>query len=177
MGLCGNFADISFWDWRQYETIAYIISLSWIRFISIKHKSKWMHFELSIHWRSRVLSRSIYLAKNYAGHSWSDEWGTFLDEKFAFRVLRNRSLPFVISGGSRPWAKEAGGGGGGFFVACLAGSLPQDPSMIIVLLLTLFGNHLLSLTFAGVQKRRWRFGESWETARMYSASKEPNGRT
>ena len=57
MGLCGNFADISFWDWRQYETIAYIINLSWIRFISIKHKSKWMHFELSIHWRSRVLSR------------------------------------------------------------------------------------------------------------------------
>ena len=57
MGLCGNFADISFWDWRQYETIAYIISLSWIRFISIKHKSKWMHFELSTHWRSRVLSR------------------------------------------------------------------------------------------------------------------------
>ena len=50
-------ADISFWDWRQYETIAYIISLSWIRFISIKHKSKWMHFELSTHWRSRVLSR------------------------------------------------------------------------------------------------------------------------
>ena len=57
MGLCGNFADISFWDWRQHETIAYIINLSWIRFISIKHKSKWMHFELSIHWRSRVLSR------------------------------------------------------------------------------------------------------------------------
>ena len=57
MGLCGNFADISFWDWRQYETIAYIISLSWIRVISIKHKSKWMHFELSNHWRSRVLSR------------------------------------------------------------------------------------------------------------------------
>ena len=57
MGLCGNFADISFWDWRQYETIAYIISLSWIRFISIKHKSKWMHFELSTHWRSRVLSQ------------------------------------------------------------------------------------------------------------------------
>ena len=57
MGLCGNFADISFWDWRQYETIAYIINLSWIRFISIKHKSKWMHFELSTHWRSRVLSR------------------------------------------------------------------------------------------------------------------------
>ena len=50
-------ADISFWDWRQYETIAYIISLSWIRFLSIKHKSKWMHFELSTHWRSRVLSR------------------------------------------------------------------------------------------------------------------------
>ena len=113
MGLCGNFADISFWDWRQYETIAYIINLSWIRFISIKNKSKWMHFELSIHWRLRVLSRSIYLAQNYAGHSWSDEWGTFLDEKFAFRVFRNRSLPFVISGGSRPWAKEAGGGGGG----------------------------------------------------------------
>ena len=57
MGLCGNFADISFWDWRQHETIAYIINLSWIRFISIKHKSKWMHFELGIHWRSRVLSR------------------------------------------------------------------------------------------------------------------------
>ena len=57
MGLCGNFADISFWDWRQHETIAYIINLSWIRFISIKHKSKWMHFELSTHWRSRVLSR------------------------------------------------------------------------------------------------------------------------
>ena len=57
MGLCGNFADISFWDWRHHETIAYIINLSWIRFISIKHKSKWMHFELSIHWRSRVLSR------------------------------------------------------------------------------------------------------------------------
>ena len=57
MGLCGNFADISFWDWRQHETIAYIISLSWIRFISIKHTSKWMHFELSTHWRSRVLSR------------------------------------------------------------------------------------------------------------------------
>ena len=90
MGLCGNFADISFWDWRQYETIAYIINLSWIRFISIKNKSKWMHFELSIHWRLRVLSRSIYLAQNYAGHSWSDEWGTFLDEKFAFRVFRNR---------------------------------------------------------------------------------------
>ena len=52
------------------------------------------------------------------------------------------------------------GGGGGFFVACLAGSLPQDPSMIILLLFTLFGNHLLSLTFAGVQKRRRRFGES-----------------
>ena len=57
MRLCGNFADISFWDWRQHETIAYIINLSWIRFISLKHKSKWMHFELSIHWRSRVLSR------------------------------------------------------------------------------------------------------------------------
>ena len=175
MGLCGNFADISFWDWRQYETIAYIINLSWIRFISIKNKSKWMHFELSIHWRLRVLSRSIYLAQNYAGHSWSDEWGTFLDEKFAFRVFRNRSLPFVISGGSRPWAKEAGGGGG--FVAFLARPLPQDPPIVIVLLLTLFGNHLLSLTFAGVQKRRRRFGESWKTARMYSASKEPNGRT
>ena len=47
-----------------------------------------------------------------------------------------------------------GGGGGAFFVACLAGSLPQDPPMVIVLLLTLFCNHLLSLTFAGVQKRR-----------------------
>ena len=122
MGLCGNFADISFWDWRQHETIAYIISLSWIRVISIKHKSKWMHFELSIHWRSRVLSRSIYLAKNYAGHSWSDEWGTFLDEKFAFRVFfRNRSLPFVISGGSRPWAKEAGGRGAVFLSLALLG--------------------------------------------------------
>ena len=172
MGLCGNFADISFWDWRQYETIAYIISLSWIRFISIKHKSKWMHFELSTHWRSRVLSRSIYLAKNYAGHSWSDEWDTFLDEKFAFRVFRNRSLPFVISGGSRPWAKEAGGRGAVFLSLALLG-----PSNGYRIAFNSLWQHLLSLTFAGVRKRRRRFGESWKTARMYSASKEPNGRT
>ena len=44
--------------------------------------------------------------------------------------------------------------GGGGFVACLARPLPQDPPIVTVLLLTLFGNHLLSLTFAGVQKRR-----------------------
>ena len=152
-------ADISFWDWRQYETIAYIISLSWIRFLSIKHKSKWMHFELSTHWRSRVLSRP----------------STSLKIMQDIRDLMNEArflMKNLLSGGA-----GGRGGGGRFFVACLAGSLPQDPPIVIVLLLTLFGNHLLSLTFAGVQKRRWRFGESWKTARMYSASKEPNGRT
>lgn len=152
MGLCGNFADISFWDWRQYETIAYIINLSWIRFISIKHKSKWMHFELSTHWRSRVLSQP----------------STSLKIMQDIRDLMNKArfLMKICFPGGR-------GGGGRFFCR-----LPcWVPPMVIVLLLTLFGNHLLSLTFAGVQKRRWRFGENWKTARMYSASKEPNGRT
>ena len=108
MGLCGNFADISFWDWRQYETIAYIISLSWIRFISIKHKSKWMHFELSTHWRSRVLSRPSTSLKIM-----QDVPDLMNEARFLMKNLLsgwNRSLPFVISGGSRPWAKEAGGG-------------------------------------------------------------------
>ena len=171
-------ADISFWDWRQYETIAYIISLSWIRFISIKHKSKWMHFELSTHWRSRVLSRPSTSLKIM-----QDIRDLMNEARFLMKNLLSGCLGtglFRSSSVADPdleLRRRGGGGRGGFFVACLAESLPQDPPMIIVLLLTLFGNHLLSLTFAGVQKRRWRFGESWKTARMYSASKESNGRT
>ena len=174
MGLCGNFADISFWDWRQYETIAYIISLSWTRFISIKHKSKWMHFELSIHWRSRVLSRPSTSLKIM-----QDIRDLINEARFLMKNLLSGCLGtglFHSSSVADPDLELRRPGGRGF-VACLAGSLPQDPPMVIVLLLTLFGNHLLSLTFAGVQKRRWRFGESWKTARMYSASKEPNGQT
>ena len=174
MGLCGNFADISFWDWRQYETIAYIINLSWIRFISIKHKSKWMHFELSIHWRSRVLSRPSTSLKIM-----QDIRDLMNEARFLMKNLLSGCLGtglFHSSSVADP-DLELRRRGAVFFVACLAGSLPQDPSMVIVLLLTLFGNHLLFLTFAGVQKRRRRFGESWKTARMYSASKEPNGRT
>ena len=172
MGLCGNFADISFWDWRQYETIAYIISLSWKRFISIKHKSKWMHFELSTHWRSRVLSRPSTSLKIM-----QDIRDLMNETRFLMKNLLSGCLGtglFHSSSVADPDLELRRRGGGGRFFCRLPCWVPP---MVIVLLLTLFGNHLLSLTFAGVRKRRRRFGESWKTARMYSASKEPNGRT
>ena len=165
MGLCGNFADISFWDWRQHETIAYIISLSWIRFISIKHKSKWMHFEL------------FCLDPSTSLKIMQDIRDLMNEARFLMKNLLSGCLGtglFHSSSVADPDLELRRRGGRGRFFCRLPCWVPP---MVIVLLLTLFGNHLLSLTFAGVRKRRRRFGESWKTARMYSASKEPNGRT